>query len=80
MTDSRTVYAFQWCYSMLESDYVVESLHTTKAGAYRAMRSVLLARVKEYAFNRSVDRFDAKGAKPFRYERWRVQPMSVEQE
>lgn len=32
------VYAFEWCDCVFESAFGVESLHATKAGAWRALR------------------------------------------
>lgn len=37
------VYAFEWCDCVYESAFGVQSLHATKAGAYRAMRANVLA-------------------------------------
>ena len=32
------IYAVEWCFCSYESGFDVESLHLTKAGAYKAMR------------------------------------------
>lgn len=36
------VYAFQWCDCVYESTFSTMSLHQTYAGAYKAMRKVIL--------------------------------------
>lgn len=33
----RSVFAFEFCFCRFESGFSIESLHSTKAGAYRAM-------------------------------------------
>lgn len=33
----RSVFAFEFCFCRFESGFSIESLHWTKAGAYRAM-------------------------------------------
>ena len=34
---TESVFAFEFCFCVFESDYGVQSIHKTKAGAYRAM-------------------------------------------
>lgn len=42
------VYAFEHCSCIYESGFAVQSLHTTKKGAYLAMRKFLLEQNKEH--------------------------------
>ena len=42
------VYAFQYCSCIYESAFAVQSLHTTKKGAYLAMRKFLIKENEEF--------------------------------
>jgi len=46
-----TIYAFEYCSCVFESAFGIESLHTTKRGAWKAMNKWLNNRfIKEYDF------------------------------
>ena len=59
------VYSFDYCSCIYESSFAVVSLHTTKAGAYKAMRNDILnqymswydLRIKYGKFGRGLDKF-----------------------
>ena len=69
------VYAFEWCFCIYESGFSIESLHLTKAGAYKAMRKVLLERWNEDRWGVS-GRF-APNDEPLRDQRWRIREIEV---
>ena len=69
------VYAFERCVCIYESGFSIESLHLTKAGAYKAMRKVLLERWNEDRWGVS-GRF-APNDDPLRSQRWRIREIEV---
>lgn len=68
------VYAFEWCYCIYESGFCVESLHLTKAGAYRAMRKTLLER---YVEGTHQERYWRQRFQPLNSHRWRVRTITL---
>lgn len=71
------VYVFEWCFCIYESGFSIESLHLTKAGAYKAMRKVLLERWNEDRWGVS-GRF-APNDEPLRSQRWRIREIEVKE-
>lgn len=70
------VYAFEWCSCIYESGYTIESLHATKAGAYRAMKQTLFDRWYESRWGIS-GRFKPNKT-PLCHEAWRVRTIEVQ--
>lgn len=68
------IYAFEWCSCIYESGFSVESLHKTKAGAYKAMRKTLLER---YAEDTSQERYWRQRFRPLGSQRWRVRTITL---
>ena len=71
------VYAFEWCPCIFESAFAIETLHTTKRGAFRAMTEAANSRWHEQRTRMlrggySKPRFDALA-----YEAWRIRPIEV---
>ena len=66
------VYAFEWCSCIYESGYTVESLHKTKAGAYKAMRKALLERWEEET---QKERYWRLQYRPLEHQRWRIRAI-----
>ena len=69
------VYAFEWCDCVFESGYSIQSLHATKAGAYKAMKRTLFERWNESRWGCS-GRFKPNDT-PLIYESWRVRTIEV---
>jgi len=71
------VYAFEWCSSVYESGFSIESLHSTKVGAYKAMRKTLQERWnQDYEMCRP-RMWRRHGRIPLDYQRWRVRKIEV---
>lgn len=73
---SGVVYAFEWCDCVYESGFSIESLHQTKAGAYRAMRKALVERWIESRGGRGVV---APLDEPLYSSAWRVREIEIQQ-
>lgn len=71
------VYAFEWCSCVYESGFSIESLHSTKVGAYKAMRKALQERwIDEFnLLCRGPYRID--NCKPLESRLWRVRKIEV---
>lgn len=69
------VYAFEWCSCVYESGFSIESLHTTKAGAYRAMRKALQERWEDRV---SSDPYWRRLKNPLDHESWRIREVDVQ--
>ncbi len=71
------VWAFEWCPCIHESDFGVESLHTTLAGAYYAMNRE--ANIRWHS-NRNTALMYGNRSKydPLVFEDWRVRKIEVE--
>jgi hypothetical protein len=72
----KKVYAFEWCDCIYESAFGVVSLHSTKTGAYKAMRARLMDEAEEDRGDRILHGF-AKGWKGSRFKDWRVREIEV---
>lgn len=69
------VYTFEWCSCVYESDFSVESIHMTKAGAYKAMRKTLQERwVQQF----SGDRYWRRLGNPLDNQSWRICTVEVQ--
>lgn len=75
------VYAFEYCYCRYEAGFCVESLHKTKAGAYKAMREHKVAQWQQerdlylrFGFSGDNRRLDYCWN-----ELWRIQPYTLEE-
>lgn len=80
------VYAFEWCSCIYESGFGTMSLHTTRAGAYHAMRHYLVSEwIRETADTKWCYKLDAHDREskrmwkkePFKHNAWRVTPIEV---
>lgn len=71
------VFAFEYCECVYESAYSVESLHTTKAGAWRALRKkvwekAIKAREDSLRYGFDFTRLQSQS--------WRVVPHEIHQD
>lgn len=69
------IYAFEWCYCVIESGFSPVSLHTTKRGAFKAMTTTANARALE-ARKRDLESGYSYW-KPLQYEAWRIKGYEV---
>lgn len=67
------VFAFEFCYCRFESRFSIESLHSTKAGAYRAMMKHKRQHWYEMRENRHCDASEIGWM-----EMWRIKEYKVE--
>ena len=74
----KEVYAFEWCDCVHESAYGVESMHTTKVGAYRAMRKYLWDKAVEARDEQLQGYGLGRGRKMLMFEAWRVRRIVLE--
>lgn len=70
------VYAFEWCYCIYESGFGVESLHKTKAGAYKAMRKTLVERWNEDRWRHATF---SPNDEPLFSQSWRIREIEVKE-
>lgn len=72
-----SVFAFEWCDCIYESGYCIQSLHTTRKGALKAM---MLESNARWLAGRQLDlEFgDGQDSDPLKYQRWRVRPIPLQ--
>lgn len=72
------VFAFEWSDCIYESAYHVVSLHTTKAGAFRAMTTAANARWNECRRSSMQSGSARPRHDPLADEAWRVREITVQ--
>jgi len=70
------VFAFEWCGCVYESGYSVESLHSTKVGAFKAMTKAANERWQEERDRNLM--YGKCGTSPLAHESWRVRLIEVQ--